>query len=125
MLNYCGDSQRAVQEVREALSLEKIYPPWLLTWLAAAYRDGGQVENSIATARQSLRMDPKERDALLVLCSDYQLAGRSDGARRIADDVRETDPHFRLSTYAKGHPYRDEALLDRLTAALRAAGLPD
>ncbi|MBT8489225.1 MAG: hypothetical protein KJO65_10425, partial [Gemmatimonadetes bacterium] len=125
VLNYCGDSTRAVQEVQQALNLERVYPPWLLTWLATAYRDGGQVENSIATARQSLRMDPKERDALLVLCSDYQLAGRSDDARRIADDVRRRDPDFRLATYAEGHPYRDVAVLDRLTAALRAAGLPD
>ncbi len=125
VLNYCGDPHGAVRHVREALSLERVYPSWLLTWLAAAHRDAGEVETSISAAKESLRFDPTEREALLVLCSDYQLAGDHDRAKRIADDVKHRDPGFRLSAYADSHPYKDEAVLDRVTGALRAAGLPD
>jgi serine/threonine-protein kinase len=125
VLNYCGDSEGAVREIRQALSLERVYPGWLLTVLAAAYRDGGHVATSITAAKQSLSLDPDERDALLVLCSDYQLTGDSERAAALAKRVRDRDPTFRLSTYAGNHPYRDAASLERVMGALRDAGLPD
>ncbi len=125
VLNYSGDARGAVREVREALQLERVYPVWLLTILAAAYRDSGDVGRSISAVKESLRLDPQERDALLVLCSDYQLAGEHDDAKRIADDVMDRDRTFRLSTYAESQPYRDAAPLERVMQALRDAGLPD
>ena len=58
-------------------------------------------------------------------CSDYQLAGEHDDAKRIADDVMDRDGTFRLSAYAESQPYRDAAPLERVMQALRDAGLPD
>jgi len=124
-LNYCGDPEGAIAEVSRALELERVYPIWLLTGLAAAYRDSGEVQTSIAAAKESLRLAPQERDALLVLCSDYQMSGRTEEAARIAETVKSRDPAFRLSHFGPFHPYKDSAALDRLLGALREAGLPD
>jgi serine/threonine-protein kinase len=125
VLNYCGDARAAIREVREALQLERVYPVWLLTVLAAAYRDSGDVGLSITAAKESLRLDPAERDALLVLCSGCQLAGEREQAKRVSDDIMDCDPAFRLSTYAESQPYKHAASLETVTQALRSAGLPD
>jgi class 3 adenylate cyclase/TolB-like protein len=125
VLNYCGDAEAAVKSVREALQLEKVYPAWLIDILAAAYRDCGEVELSIPTAKESMRLNPRNNDARLILCSDYNLAADRDQARRVADEIIASDPAFRLSTYAKSQPYKDPAALERLIAGLREAGLPD
>lgn len=125
VLNYCGDPQAAVREVREALRLERIYPTWLLTVLATAYRDRGDLDLSISTVRESLRLDPEERDALLVLCSGFGLAGEIDQAKSVADDIMAREPTFQLSAYAATQPYRDREALEPVMDALRKAGLPE
>ena len=125
VLNYCGDSRSAVKSVKEALQLEKVYPVWLIDILAVAYRDCGDVELSIPAAKESLRLNPQNNDARLILCSDYKLAANHEQARRLADDIIASDPGFRLSNYAKSQPYRDPEPLDRLIDVLREAGLPD
>jgi len=125
VLNYCGDAEAAVKSVREALKLEKVYPTWLIDILAAAYRDCGEVELSIPTAKESLRLNPQNNDARLILCSDYKLMADPDQARRVADEIIANDPGFHLSDYAKSQPYKNPAALKRLIATLREAGLPD
>ena len=125
VLTYCGDAKSAVKSVKEALQLEKDYPVWLIDILAAAYRDCGDVELSIPAAKESLRLNPRNNDARLILCSDYKLAAEHDQARRVADEIIASDPAFRLSDYAKSHPYKNSAALDRLMNVLRDAGLPD
>ncbi len=125
VLNYCGDAEAAVKSVREALQLEKVYPTWLIDILAAAYRDCGEVELSIPTAKESLRLNPQNNDARLILCSDYSLTADHAQARRVANEIIDSDPAFRLSTYAKSQPYKNPAALERLIAGLREAGLPD
>ena len=125
VLNYCGESRSAVRSVKEALQLEKIYPAWLIDILAVAYRDCGEVEFSIAAAKESLRLNPQNNDARLILCSDYKLLSDHDQARRVAHEIINSDPVFRLSEYAKSQPYKNPAALDRLMDILREAGLPD
>ena len=125
VLNFCGDAEAAVKSVREALQLEKVYPAWLIDILAAAYRDCGEVELSIPAAKESLRLNPQNNDARLILCSDYNLTADHDQARRVADEIIASDPAFRLSAYAKSQPYKNPAALERLIAGLRETGLPD
>jgi class 3 adenylate cyclase/lipopolysaccharide biosynthesis regulator YciM len=123
--NYCGHSKEAVKNAREALQLERIYPPWLVNVLAAAYRDGGKVGLSIPAAKEAARLDPGQTDAKIILCSDYTLSGSRDQAQQMARDIVRIDPSFRLSTYAASQPYRDTATLDQLISNLREAGLPE
>jgi class 3 adenylate cyclase/tetratricopeptide (TPR) repeat protein len=124
VLNYCGDAGAAVKSVREALQLEKVYPTWLIDVLAAAYRDSGNIELSIPAAKESLRLNPQNNEARLILCSDYQLVADHDQARRLAGEIMAIDPEFHVSTYAKSQPYRNPATLRRLMATLCEAGLP-
>jgi adenylate cyclase len=123
--NFCGDPQGAIENAREALQIERIYPPWMVNVLAAAYRDDGKVNLSIPAAREAVRLDPRQTEARIILCSDYALEDSRDQARRFANEIIEIDPSFRLSSYAENQPYKNPATRQRLIETLRAAGLPD
>ncbi len=125
VLNYSGKADEAVKSVRKALQLEKVYPVWMINVLAAAYRDSGKIELSIPVAQESVRLDPQNIDARLILCSDYNLAANHEQAQSLADKIITSDPAFRLTTYASSQPYKNPAPLDRVIGALREAGLPD
>jgi len=122
---HCGDAFGAIKTAREALSLRMIYPPPLINVLATAYRDNGDVDRSIRTAREAADLDPRHSDALVTLCSDYVLAGQDDEARRVARRIVEIDPEFRVSSYANKLPYRDATQVTAIVETLRSAGLPE
>lgn len=123
--NYCGDSANAIKHAREALLLERIYPPWVINILAAAYRDDGKIKLSIPAAVEALRLDPLQMEARVILCSDYGLEESRDEAQRIAQEILVADPTFRLSEYAETKPYRYNDMRERIIEALLNAGLPE
>jgi len=123
--NYCGDPRAAVANIREALNLERVYPSWLINFLASAYRDCGEIELSIFAAKESIRLDPDDNDALIILCSDYALASDYERAQSTASQIINNDPSFSLTKYAATQPYKDPAALNRVISALREAGLPE
>jgi len=125
VLNYCGVSLDAVKHAREALLIERIYPPWLINILAAAYRDSGKIGLSIPAAKEALRLEPEQTEARVILCSDYNLEGLRDSAQEAAKELIVADPTFRLSTYAERQPYKYQETLDQLIEVLSDAGLPD
>ena len=122
---YCGDSRAAVKNARTALQLESAYPSWLLNVLAAAYRDCGDVDQSILVANEVVRLAPDAIDGRLVLCSDYNFTDHPGEARRFAQEVIDIEPAFRLSNFASTQPYKDAATLRRVVESLRDAGLPE
>jgi adenylate cyclase len=125
VLNYNGHARAAVRSVREALHLSRVYPPWMINFLAIAYRDCGDVAMSISAAKESLRINPEKNDAQLILCSDYKFSADHQRARDTAESFVDSNPSFKLASYAKSLPYKDSETLDRLIGALREAGLPE
>ncbi len=122
---HCGDAPGAVKSAREALAVRMLYPPPLVNVLATAYRDSGEIDLSIAAAREAARLDPQQTDAFVTLCSDYALSGLDDEAHRIADQIIEIDPDFRISSYATKLPYKNPTKLASIVETLRSAGLPE
>jgi TolB-like protein len=125
ILHYCGRSAEAIAKIREAMRITPVYPTWYITLLAAAYRDSGDVHKSIAAALRGIRLSSSDRDARLVLCTDYILAGQREQAQRMAQEILTIDPAFSIAGYAESQPYKDADTLRRLMDNLRQAGLPD
>lgn len=124
VLFYCGRPAEAIAKIHEAIRITPVFPPWYMTLLAAAYRDNGEIGKSISAAEHSLRLNPDDRDARLVLCSDYSLAGQHQQARYVAQQIVAIEPQFSLARYAESQPYKDGEALARLVDSLKAAGLP-
>ncbi len=122
---HCGDAHGAVKSARKALAVRMIYPPPLINLLATAYRDTGEIDLSIRTAREAAGLDPQHTDALVTLCGDYVLAGLNDEAQRVAGQIIEIDPEFRTSSYATNLPYNDATKVTSIVETLRSAGLPE
>jgi adenylate cyclase len=125
ILHYCGRSDEAVARVEEAIRITPVYPPWYMTVLAAAYRDSGDFEKSIAAAERGIRMSPGDRDLKVVLCSAYSMAGKSQRARDLAREVVAAEPAFSIRGYVEAQVYEDATTLHRLSESLRQAGLPE
>jgi tetratricopeptide (TPR) repeat protein len=125
VLGYCGRPAEAITKVKEAIRIAPACPPWYITSLAMVYRDSGAVEDAIAAAEKALSAATGDRDLSIVLCSAYVLAGQVDRARRMANDIVSADPSFCVSRFAESQPYREQAVTDRLIAALKGAGLPE
>jgi TolB-like protein/class 3 adenylate cyclase len=125
ILNYCGRPEEAAAKVKEAIRITPVYPPWYLTVLAVAYRDAGEVERSIAVAERGLAMSPGDRDLRVVLCSGRSLARQPERARALADTILAAEPAFSVRRYVASQPYKEAATLERLSASLREAGLPE
>jgi len=125
ILHYCGRSAEAVAKVEEAIRITPVYPPWYMTVLAAAYRDSGEFEKSIAAAERGIRMSPGDRDLKLVLCSAYSLAGQPQRAGPLAHEIVAAEPGFSIGEYVGSQAYKEAATLQRLSESLRQAGLPE
>ena len=121
---YCGDPKSAVRSARESLSVRTMCPPLSINLLAAAYRDCGEYDLSLMAARESARLDDIHTDPLVTLCTDFMLRGDAAEGRRVASEIMERDPAFTVRGFAAKQPYRDQATLEKLTTALKEAGLP-
>ncbi len=69
------------------------------------------------------RKKPEDIDARLVLIESCLATGDAAGARQLVDEVRKLQPDFSLQKWAERQPYRDSAVLERIVARLREAGL--
>jgi len=125
VLHYCGHSSEAIARIKDSIRHTPVYPPWLVTLLAAAYRESGDIPRSISAAKHGMNLSPHDLDARLILCSDYMLAGRRKQAQRLAGDILELDPSLSIAKYGEHLPYKNMETLRRLEETLREAGLAE
>jgi class 3 adenylate cyclase/TolB-like protein len=125
VLHFNGQHDRAIKNLKTAVKHARIYPPWMANVLSASYRDSGQIAPSVAVANESLRLDPENLDAHVLLCTDYSMSNSADDARRVAREILSIEPSFSISAYAETQPYKDRKTLRGIVGALRDAGLPE
>ena len=125
ILIYCGQPADAIARVKNAIRYAPVYAPWWVEVLAIAYRDNGQYGRAISAAKDALGLNPGESGARAILASACVAGGWLEAAREIAKNILDLNPDFSLSSYARQHPYRDQAKLESGLGSLREAGLPD
>jgi TolB-like protein len=125
VLHYCGKSDQAVKQIKKAVRHSRIFPPWMVNVLAQSYRDTGQIIPSVSVAHESLRLDPENLEAHVVLCTNYGLSNSLEDARRVGQEILRIDPSFSTPRYVETQPYKESTTLEVIVKALREAGLPD
>ncbi|NIO40642.1 MAG: tetratricopeptide repeat protein [Burkholderiales bacterium] len=125
ILYYYGKPGEAAERMKRAIRNTPVYAPWFVDVLAASYKEDGQLDNATAAAREALRLKPDDLDARLILIDAYQAAGRNARAHEIAQELLAIDPDFSLARWSELQPYREGAVLTRIVASLRRAGLPE
>jgi TolB-like protein/tetratricopeptide (TPR) repeat protein len=124
ILTYLDRPDEAIDLAKYAIRLAPVYPPFFLKTLAAAYYGSGRYEEATLSAREVLKSDKDDLDALLILAGANAALDRQEEASRAAAEIQRIKPDFTLDKYAATQPYRDPNKLDQVTRMLQKAGLP-
>lgn len=124
ILYYCGRPGDAADRMRQAMRLTPVHGSWFEVVLAAGCKEIRRWDDATAAARDALRIKPEDIDARLVLIEVYRATGNEGSARELVREVSMLQPDFSVSKWAETQPYKDLAVLERIAADLRSAGLP-
>jgi adenylate cyclase len=123
ILDFAGRPEEAIGLVEKAMRLNPHYPPFYLYFLGEAYRSTGRYEEAIAAFKRALTRNPDLLPAHLNLAVVYSELGREEEARAEAAEVLRINPKYSLEVLRQRFPYKDPAVVERMVAALRRAGL--
>ena len=123
ILNYAGRPQEAIGLIEKAMRLDPCCTDAFAYFLAEAYLFMEQYEQTIAPAKRALIPSSDNQSLHLVLATSYSKLGQEEQARAEAAEVLRINPKFSLEVLRQMAPMKDRALLERLFAALRKAGL--
>jgi adenylate cyclase len=124
VLETVGRHQEAIPVIQKSLRLSPIpVHNQVLGLLGNSYSMLGQHEEAIAIYKKQLQLyGPDHLLAHIALAANYAWLGREEEARSEGAEILRIDPKFSLERFMKAYP-RDQSRKDRLTEALRKAGL--
>ena len=123
VLAASGFPEEAVLMSEKAMTLSPNYPAVYLGTLGNAYRLSGRTEQAIAAFQAYHARNSGFGLTDIVIA--YQQTGRSEEARRTAEQLLMARPNFTVAAWLKTQfSRRDAGQVEADTAALRAAGLP-
>jgi tetratricopeptide (TPR) repeat protein len=123
ILSFLGRPEEAVGLAEKALRLNPRQPPRNLLALGHTYYLAGRMEEAITALKKSLNGSPADLDAHRLLAAVYNELGREAEAQAEAAAVLRMNPSWSLEVWKQRVPYKDPAMLERVFAALRKAGL--
>ena len=124
-LSYCGRWQDADEAARRAIRLSPRdpYAPVYFGIAAYAHFLGGDYEEAIRLAHESLRQRSDFVGAHRVLTAAAGMAGRTELARTALQELRRAQPNISLAWIAEFMPIKCPADRDRYLEGFRRAGL--
>jgi adenylate cyclase len=124
ILYYCGRAADAADRVKQALRWSPVHPHWYDVLLAASYKELRLQDEARACCQDALRKSAGDVDARLVLVELAVRGAEHEAARALAQEIVALRGNFSVARWAETQPYRDAAVLERIAADLRSAGLP-
>ena len=122
VLNWAGRAEEAILYIQNAIRLNPLPPASYFFNLAVAYRDSGQYEKAIDTAKKALQREPNTQFAYIHMAISYIRLGQEKEARAAAAEILRINPKFSLERYAKILPF-PQPVTDLVIEDLRKAGL--
>jgi class 3 adenylate cyclase/TolB-like protein len=123
MLNYLGESAKAIEYAEYAVRLAPVQPPFYAAVLPTAYYGCGRYEEAIGAAKAMAALDEQKIEPYLIMAASQAALGRINEARQVGLKIKTLDPEFKTASFAESQPYKETAELERLIAHLASAGL--
>jgi TolB-like protein/class 3 adenylate cyclase len=122
----CGDAERAVETFEGMIRLSPLDPLRIGAWNGSSFAlfQLGRYEEGCASAKKSLQFAANVHTLGAYIMNAVR-AGRAAEAREAVADLLKRRPDFRASHVQEAFPVRASEQRDRMTAALREAGLPE
>ena len=124
-LKNAGRPEEAIILYKKALRLSPTSDSWYVCDLGTCYSMLGRYEEAISAYKRAINLNPESPLYHAVLAANYFLTGREMEARAEIAKALEIDPKHSLKFYGKGALYKNREYLNRVTDALRKAGLPE
>jgi adenylate cyclase len=124
---YLGQPDEALERLQNASRLSPFDPLNFVFWTTAGIAQfiAGHYDQAITWLKKARRLNPRFAACHRTLTTSLAHAGRDDEAKAAALDLLTLDPNFRITAFASRYPLRRAHDLERYTAGLRSAGLPD
>jgi TolB-like protein/DNA-binding SARP family transcriptional activator len=123
---WMGDGPRAIEEINKAIALSP-YDPLMYLYssnAAMAFLADGQYGRAIEFALRSLQENQNFTSAYRTLVIAYQLAGKTEQARRAVHQLLKLEPGLTVEKFRKRYPGSASPQADLYCDALARAGVP-
>ena len=124
-LNWVGRPEEALTWLEKAMRFSPFYPSWFVAAKAHALRLLGRFEEAVETYRAAISNTPAYLAPRIGLTACYAEMGRKADAQESARKLLELEPKFSIERCSHIPGYKDRALTEHFTQALREAGLPE
>jgi len=123
---YLGDVATAITRAEWAARLSPLGPDafWLEHYLSQAYYMGGRYGDAIAWGRMSAAHAAANTSNLRCLIASLVAARDMDEARKVAQQLLQFAPNYRVSLFLARTPLRGD-VRDQFAERLRLGGIPD
>ena len=122
---FAGEPESAIALTKEAIRMTPIYPDNFLHSLGVSNFLLGNHEEAKRLGAYIIRRTPEHLGANLLLIMVSGSQGNREWSASLAGKFKQNYPEFRISGYMAGQRFQDPAMLEKLVAPLRAAGLPE
>ena len=122
-LTFMGRPGEAIPMFQKAIRLNPFGPSRYFMGYGHALRDTGRFQEAVSAYKKAIEREPNNFLAHLNLTATYSMMGLEKEAQSEAEEVRRLNPKFSVDYWAKVSPYKDQAETDKITDALRKAGL--
>jgi adenylate cyclase len=123
ILIFLGRPDEAIPLARFAIRLSPVYPSYYPTVLGYAYYHCGMFQEAIDAAEISIKADPTNLEAMILITAIHVAVGERDQASDTARMIRNVHPGFSLETFSANHPYKDQKYLDQILTHLTKVDL--
>ena len=126
-LSYIGAYDEAIRGFEAGIQLDPLGDMAAYCRMGAGFCHvlAGRVDTGVEIMEQVVAELPSYGTSVLFLLLAYWAAGRSEDARRIADEFRRISPDVTLTAFLESIPYRQPDQRRLIVSAYRGVGLPD
>lgn len=122
---YGGNLQRSLELFRERIQAAPVVTDNALHYYAHCLTLIGDYAPALVLAEEYRRRVPNTVYGYTLLATAQGMAGQVAAAAETIAALRTVHPWFTLAHFLRHEPYRDAETLDRITALLRIAGVPE
>jgi len=124
-LYYAGRPAEAIELIKRGMRLDPHYPDIRLHWLAQAYFQLGQYEETIGLLKRRLIRKPDTDISRVLLAASYGYLGRNEEAKAEWVEALRVNPDYSLDHRRKILPYKNPADFEKVVQGLHKADLPE